>query len=224
MLDHRSIRLVSVSCMDLAWDRSCKMSGAGGPTEKDHLLVRIASCIRAIVPKSWPRRWPWARHRWEKRISIDNTGSSDSASPPTANRAKGPRIPQVLDDGLALRRTWSCRASHSLRRGRRADLSSLFRHRLLSPSEPNQGAMGSPVVRHALLLSLLCAGALGFLLCCHGAAVAPAYVTVSAASFAPSSTCSASDPGIASQPDQLFQFLFPLCVCVFVGTWELRFR
>lgn len=158
---------------------------------------------RAIVPKSWPRRWPWARHQWEKRISIDNTGSSDSASPPTANRAKGQRIPQVLDDGLALRRTWPCRASHSHRRGRRADLSSLFRHRLLSPSEPNQGAMGSPVVRHALLLSLLCAGALGFLLCCHGAAVAPAYVTVSAASFAPSSTCSASGPGIASQPDQL---------------------
>lgn len=56
--------------------------------------------------------------------------------------------------------------------------------------------MSSPVVRRALLfLSLLCAaGALGFLPCSHGAAVAPEYVTVSAASFSPSSTCSDPDP------------------------------
>ncbi|KAJ1254571.1 hypothetical protein BS78_K029400 [Paspalum vaginatum] len=57
--------------------------------------------------------------------------------------------------------------------------------------------MGSPEVRGrgALLLSLLCAGALGFLPCCHGAAAeAPGYVTVSAASFTPASTCSAPDP------------------------------
>ncbi|CAD6249698.1 unnamed protein product [Miscanthus lutarioriparius] len=56
--------------------------------------------------------------------------------------------------------------------------------------------MSSAVVRRALLLSLLCAGALGFLPCSHGAAVAPGpgYVTVSAASFVPSSTCSTPDP------------------------------
>ncbi|OEL12537.1 Aspartyl protease family protein [Dichanthelium oligosanthes] len=59
----------------------------------------------------------------------------------------------------------------------------------------------SPVAarRASLLLLplLLCAGALGFLPhCCHaaGAVEAPGYVTVSAASFKPGSTCSAPDP------------------------------
>ncbi|XP_004955175.1 uncharacterized protein LOC101781939 [Setaria italica] len=56
----------------------------------------------------------------------------------------------------------------------------------------------SPVARRARLLVslLLCAGALGFLPRCHGAAEGemPGYVTVSAASFEPASTCSAPDP------------------------------
>jgi hypothetical protein len=85
----------------------------------------------------------------------------------------------------------------SRRRGRRPDWSSLFRHRPLAPSEPSQGAMSSSPVARLLLPLLLCAGALGFLSRCHGArdAEAPRYVTVSAASFKPGSTCRDPDPG-----------------------------
>lgn len=148
-----------------------KVSGAGGPTE----------------------RRPFASHRARVlAVPVEKT----RAAATTANRAKGPRIPQIsTDDGLALRPAHSPVSSASHRRGRRPDLPSLFRRRLLSPSQPNQGAMSSPVVRRALLLSLICAGALGFLPCSHGAAVAPGYVTVSAARFRPSSTCSSLDPG-----------------------------
>lgn len=66
--------------------------------------------------------------------------------------------------------------------------------------------MSSPVVRGALLLSLLCAGALGLLPSCHGAAEAPrprpGYVTVSAASFAPASTCSVPADPVAPAPQR----------------------
>jgi len=70
-------------------------------------------------------------------------------------------------------------------------------------AELSQGAMSSssPVAR--LLLSLLlCAAALGFVPRCHGAraAVAPGFVTVSAASFKPGSTCSSPDPGTRILP------------------------
>jgi len=54
----------------------------------------------------------------------------------------------------------------------------------------------SPVAR-LLLPLLLCAGALGFFPRGHGARAVevPGYVTVSAASFEPATTCSAPDPG-----------------------------
>jgi hypothetical protein len=56
--------------------------------------------------------------------------------------------------------------------------------------------MSSSPVARLLLPLLLCAGALGLLPRSHGAAAeAPGYVTVSAASFEPGSTCSAPDPG-----------------------------
>ncbi|RLM81034.1 protein ASPARTIC PROTEASE IN GUARD CELL 2-like [Panicum miliaceum] len=56
--------------------------------------------------------------------------------------------------------------------------------------------MSSSPVARLLLPLLLCAGALGFLSRCHGAraAEAPRYVTVSAASFKPGSTCRDPDP------------------------------
>ncbi|KAF8729635.1 hypothetical protein HU200_017584 [Digitaria exilis] len=74
----------------------------------------------------------------------------------------------------------------SRRRARQPpDSSSLFRHRLSPPCQTNRSAMGSS----RLLPLLLCAGALGSLLCCHGAVEAPGFVTVSTASFKPGSTC-----------------------------------
>ncbi|CAN6280167.1 unnamed protein product [Urochloa humidicola] len=58
--------------------------------------------------------------------------------------------------------------------------------------------MGSSPAARMLLSLLVCAGASSFLPPCHGAAEeAPGYVTVSAASFKPSSICSAPDPAAA---------------------------
>jgi hypothetical protein len=96
-------------------------------------------------------------------------------------------------------RTKNC--THDLsrepRRGtRRAEKSALFRrHRVvwaLVRAESRLTMSASMAARRAiLLLSALCAG-VGFF---HGVVAAPDYVTVSAASFASASTCSALGPG-----------------------------
>lgn len=133
------------------------------------------------------------------RVIVRRIGSRQNGAANRAKRTKNFHADFNRDDGLA-RRCWCtrpCLARRTAEDGapiRPPYLGTVFSSPIRS--EPNQGAMSSPAVRRVVLLSsLLCAGALGFLSCSHGAAVAPGYVAVSAASFVPSSTCSSPDRG-----------------------------
>lgn len=181
----------------LGRDRLVKPSGvgSGGVPKGDHLVRSFASCVRAqqLVWSGLPvgRR----RSGGGKRIRLGR-----AATPLSAHRhsPQGPRIPQFsTGDVLARRRTRPCFARRAAGDG--GPIGPPYLGTVSCPhprAQTDRGAMSSSPVARLLLPLLLCAGALGLLPRSHGAAAeAPGYVTVSAASFEPGSTCSAPDPG-----------------------------